>query len=48
MHIYATLVMGGGGESYKKIDRTRSFILNLYYTNKVSYSAGLLSYMIAR
>ena len=37
MHMYATLVMGGKGESHKKVDRSRSYILNLYYTNKVSY-----------
>ena len=34
MHMYATLVMGGGG-SHKKVDKSRSWILNLYYTNKV-------------
>ncbi|KFZ05140.1 hypothetical protein V501_08631 [Pseudogymnoascus sp. VKM F-4519 (FW-2642)] len=34
MHMYATLVMGGAGESHKKVDRSRSYILNLYYTNK--------------
>ena len=35
MHMYATLVMGGSGGSHKKVDRSRSYILNLYYTNKV-------------
>jgi CDP-diacylglycerol--inositol 3-phosphatidyltransferase len=35
MHMYATLVMGGVGESHKKVDKSRSWILNLYYTNKV-------------
>ncbi|KFZ22690.1 hypothetical protein V502_02824, partial [Pseudogymnoascus sp. VKM F-4520 (FW-2644)] len=34
MHMYATLVMGGSGGSHKKVDRSRSYILNLYYTNK--------------
>ncbi len=34
MHMYATLVMGDGG-SHKSVDKSRSFILNLYYTNKV-------------
>ncbi|KFY43094.1 hypothetical protein V495_04167 [Pseudogymnoascus sp. VKM F-4514 (FW-929)] len=34
MHMYATLVIGVPGESHKKVDRNRSFILNLYYTNK--------------
>lgn len=33
MHMYATLSMGG--ENHKKVDASRSFILNLYYTNKV-------------
>jgi CDP-diacylglycerol--inositol 3-phosphatidyltransferase len=33
MHMYATLIMGG--ESHKKVDKNRSWILNLYYTNKV-------------
>lgn len=37
MHMYATLVMGGSGESHKKVDRSRSYILNLYYTNKVRF-----------
>lgn len=35
MHMYATLVMGGKGDSHKKVDKSRSYILNLYYTNKV-------------
>jgi CDP-diacylglycerol--inositol 3-phosphatidyltransferase len=35
--MYATLVMGGG-ESHKKVDKSRSWILNLYYTNKVCFS----------
>lgn len=33
IHMYATLVMGG--ENHKKVDPSRSWILNLYYTNKV-------------
>lgn len=35
MHMYATLTMGGGEQSHKKIDAGRSKILYLYYTNKV-------------
>ena len=35
MHMYATLTMGGKGQSHKKVDSQRSRILNLYYTNKV-------------
>lgn len=34
MHMYATLVMGDG-DSHKKVDKSRSWLLNLYYTNKV-------------
>ncbi|KAI9681091.1 MAG: CDP-diacylglycerol-inositol 3-phosphatidyltransferase [Caeruleum heppii] len=33
MHMYATLVMGGKGESHKKVDEGRSYLLNLYYSN---------------
>ncbi|RAL67964.1 hypothetical protein DID88_008688 [Monilinia fructigena] len=32
--MYATLVMGGGDTSHKQVDKSRSWILNLYYTNK--------------
>jgi CDP-diacylglycerol--inositol 3-phosphatidyltransferase len=35
MHMYATLVAGGGETSHKKVDKSRSWLLNLYYTNKV-------------
>jgi len=35
MHMYATLVTGGGETSHKKVDKSRSWLLNLYYTNKV-------------
>ncbi|KAI1341850.1 CDP-diacylglycerol-inositol 3-phosphatidyltransferase-like protein PIS [Xylariaceae sp. FL0016] len=34
MHMYATLAMGGSGESHKNVDKSRSWLLNLYYTNK--------------
>lgn len=40
VHMYATLIMGGSDQSHKKVDKSRSRILNLYYTNKV----WLLSY----
>ncbi|KAI9753435.1 MAG: hypothetical protein M4579_005155 [Chaenotheca gracillima] len=33
IHMYATLVMGGTDQSHKKVDETRSWILNLYYSN---------------
>lgn len=36
MHMYATLVVGGSESSHKNIDKTQSWLLNLYYTNKVS------------
>lgn len=35
MHMYATLVMGGQGESHKNVSASRSRIMHLYYTNKV-------------
>lgn len=34
MHMYTTLVMGGAEQSHKDVDKTRSWVLNLYYTNK--------------
>ncbi|KAI9046683.1 hypothetical protein LZ554_009422 [Drepanopeziza brunnea f. sp. 'monogermtubi'] len=34
VHMYASLVMGGTDTSHKKVDKSRSYILNLYYTNK--------------
>ncbi|RKF55717.1 CDP-diacylglycerol--inositol 3-phosphatidyltransferase [Erysiphe neolycopersici] len=34
IHMYATLIMGGSETSHKSVDRSRSWILNLYYTNK--------------
>jgi CDP-diacylglycerol--inositol 3-phosphatidyltransferase len=35
MHMYATLTMGGSGESHKNVSAERSWIMNKYYTNKV-------------
>lgn len=35
--MYATLIMGGADQSHKKVDKSRSYILNLYYTNKVIF-----------
>ncbi|KAI0406975.1 CDP-diacylglycerol-inositol 3-phosphatidyltransferase-like protein PIS [Xylaria palmicola] len=35
IHMYATLAMGGSAESHKNVDKSRSWLLNLYYTNKV-------------
>lgn len=35
MHMYATLVVGGSDSSHKNIDKSQSWLLNLYYTNKV-------------
>lgn len=35
MHMYATLVMGGQTQSHKNVDASRSWIMNLYYTNKM-------------
>ena len=37
MHMYATLSMGGSGQSHKKVDQQRQGrLLYLYYNNKVS------------
>ncbi|KAB2571399.1 putative cdp-diacylglycerol-inositol 3-phosphatidyltransferase pis protein [Lasiodiplodia theobromae] len=33
MHMYATLSMGGAGQSHKKVDESRSWILKMYYSN---------------
>lgn len=35
MHMYATLVVSGTDSSHKNIDKSKSWLLNLYYTNKV-------------
>ncbi|EHK24518.1 uncharacterized protein TRIVIDRAFT_71870 [Trichoderma virens Gv29-8] len=35
MHMYATLVVGGSDSSHKNIDKSQSWLLNLYYTNKI-------------
>ena len=35
MHMYATLSMGGSGQSHKKVDPSRNRLLYLYYNNKV-------------
>ncbi|OAA79175.1 CDP-diacylglycerol-inositol 3-phosphatidyltransferase PIS [Akanthomyces lecanii RCEF 1005] len=34
MHMYVTLVVGGVDSSHKNIDKSKSWLLNLYYTNK--------------
>ncbi|KAF4931845.1 CDP-diacylglycerol--inositol 3-phosphatidyltransferase [Colletotrichum viniferum] len=34
IHMYATLTMGGSDTSHKNVDKSRSWLLNLYYTNK--------------
>ncbi|SPO05693.1 related to CDP diacylglycerol-inositol 3-phosphatidyltransferase [Cephalotrichum gorgonifer] len=34
MHMYATLVVGGVNTSHKNIDKSQSWLLNLYYTNR--------------
>ncbi|OCL09758.1 hypothetical protein AOQ84DRAFT_290626 [Glonium stellatum] len=39
MHMYATLSMGGSGQSHKKVDESRSWILKMYYSdNKVLFT----------
>lgn len=34
MHMYATLAMGGSGQSHKNIDEKKSPIMHLYYSNR--------------
>ncbi|KAI8960859.1 CDP-alcohol phosphatidyltransferase-domain-containing protein [Daldinia sp. FL1419] len=34
MHMYATLAMNGSDTSHKNVDKSRSWLLNIYYTNK--------------
>lgn len=34
IHMYATLVMSGTEKSHKSVDKNRSWLLNIYYTNK--------------
>lgn len=38
MHMYATLAMGDQGDSHKKVDAKRNWLLHKYYTSKVSSS----------
>lgn len=40
IHMYTTLVMGGADQSHKEVDKDRSWILNLYYTNRVCNGVG--------
>ncbi|KAF2000151.1 hypothetical protein P154DRAFT_492210 [Amniculicola lignicola CBS 123094] len=35
MHMYATLTMGESGQSHKNVNKSKSRVLNLYYSNKV-------------
>jgi CDP-diacylglycerol--inositol 3-phosphatidyltransferase len=35
MHMYATLSMGGSGQSHKNVDESRSWLLKQYYSNNV-------------
>ena len=43
MHMYATLSMGGSGQSHKKIDQSRSRLLYLYYNNKVGAPSATIA-----
>ena len=48
IHMFATLTMGGTGQSHKKVDQSRSKLLHLYYTNKVFKPPALVSSLILR
>lgn len=41
MHMYATLTMGGQGQSHKTVSAQRSWLMHLYYTNKVGWLTSL-------
>lgn len=47
IHMYATLAMGGSDRSHKAVDKGRSWLLNLYYTNKVSSNSSSSSGCLA-
>ena len=42
MHMYATLSMGGSGQSHKNVNESRSWLLKQYYSNNVRCSTGNL------
>ena len=46
VHMFATLTMAGGGVSHKKVDSKRSWLLHLYYTNKVRRIHQITSYTL--
>jgi len=48
VHMYATLSMGGADNSHKNVDKSRSWILNLYYTNKVCITRFAWTRMLIR
>ncbi|KAL1641816.1 phosphatidylinositol synthase 1 (CDP-alcohol phosphatidyltransferase1) [Diplodia intermedia] len=35
MHMYATLSMGGAGQSHKKMDESKGWIMKMYYSNNI-------------
>ena len=41
MHMYATLSMGGSGQSHKNVDESRSWLMKQYYSNNVRLSAEI-------
>jgi CDP-diacylglycerol--inositol 3-phosphatidyltransferase len=43
VHMYATLAMGGQGQSHKNIDARRPWVMRIYYSNSVC--AVLLGWM---
>ena len=44
IHMFATLTMGGRGTSHKMVDERRSWLLHLYYTNRVRLSILMFSH----
>ena len=41
MHMYATLAMGGSSQSHKKIEKGRSWVLTMYYSDNVRLASPL-------
>lgn len=42
--MFATLAMGGSDTSHKSVDKSRSKILNLYYTNRVCHAPSQIAH----
>lgn len=43
MHMYATLSIGESGRSHKTVEKSHSWVLNMYYSNKVRKARSPIS-----